>query len=370
MRHTRAIIDLAAIRNNLAIIQQHISPPSGVIAVVKANAYGHGLVEIAKASLEAGCSHLAVAVPDEGALLRSAGITAPIVILGLAAPEEAAACAERQLIATVCAEEHLPPLARAAHAYRQPVQVMLKVDTGMNRIGAPPQEALRLAGLLHEAEGLAFSGLFTHFASAGGPDLAYAKKQLAILQDLLAKLKTRGILPPVISAAASSAIFTLPGSHFSLVRAGIIMYGLESSEFLAQQVRFQPALQWVTRVSHVKKVSQGSLVGYEMTWRAEEDCWIATLPVGYGDGYSRLLSNKGFVLVGGRRRPIVGNVCMDQLMVSLGKECDAKPGDEAVLVGSQGRERVSFAELAKIVGTINYELACNISARVPRVYIN
>jgi alanine racemase len=342
---------------------------TGIAAVVKANAYGHGLIRVADAALEFGCSHLAVAVADEGAALRRAGLKAPVIILGLISPQEALLCAENDLLVTVSAEEHLPPLKEAARAVGRSVGVLLKADTGMNRVGAVGPDAVDLAVKLSETAELVFYGMFTHFASAGGPDLRYAATQLSSFERLLAELSERGVRPPVISAAASGAVFNLPGSHFSLVRAGITMYGLSASEFLRERLKLQPALRLITRVAQLKKIAAGSAVGYEMTWRAERDTFIATLPVGYGDGYNRRLSNKASVLIAGRRRPVVGNVCMDQLMVSLENDGGVRVGDEAVLVGSQGGEEITLEELARLAGTINYELACAITERVPRIYV-
>ncbi|MDR3349012.1 MAG: alanine racemase [Acidaminococcales bacterium] len=370
LRHTQAIIDLAAIKDNLRTIKNQLAnPKTGVMAVVKANAYGHGLTAVAETALSAGCSHLAVALPDEGVALRQAGIAAPVIVLGLIAPDEADVCARHNLTVTVCADEHLPPLAAAARKTGRPVGAMLKVDTGMNRIGASHAEAIKLAGRLKNMAGLHFSGLFTHFASAGGPDLAYAHEQLGKFRALVGRLEETGLRPPLVSAAASGAIFTLPDSHFDLVRAGVAMYGLYPSDFIAARYKLSPALQLATRISYIKGLSANESVGYEMAWRAKEDCRIAVLPLGYGDGYSRLLSNRAQVLIGGRRCAVVGNVCMDQMMVCLGANCDAKAGDQAILVGRQGGEAITLEELAQTVGTINYELACNIAARVPRVYV-
>ena len=370
MRHTKAIIDLAAIKNNLKVIKGRLrNPGTGVMAVVKANAYGHGLTVVAEAALSAGCSHLAVALPDEGVALRQAGIAAPVFVLGLIAPEEADVCARHNLTVTVCASEHLPPLVAAAKKTGRPVGVMLKADTGMNRIGAKEADAVKLAGQLKNMAGIHFSGLFTHFASAGGPDLSYAKEQFGKFRELVSRLEEMGLRPPLVSASASGAIFTLPDSQFDLVRAGLAMYGLYPSDFIAARHKLSPALKLATRISYVKDVAKGAAVSYEMTWRAKENCRIAVLPLGYGDGYSRLLSNRAEVLIGGRRYGVAGNVCMDQMMVCIDDNYDIKAGEEAVLVGEQGEDAITFEELARSAGTINYELACNIAARVPRVYI-
>ena len=368
MRYTQAIIDLAAIRGNLGLIKQKLAASGRLMAVVKANAYGHGLVRVAKAALESGCEQLAVAIPEEGIVLRAAGVAAPIAVLGLIPPEQAEECVINRLTVTVCEHGHLPPLSQAARKYGLPAGVLVKVNTGMNRIGANPREVPALIAAINQTPGISWAGLFTHFASAGGPDLSYADKQLDNFKQLLQTLTEGGLKPPLISSSASGAVFNLPHGHFDLARVGIAMYGLYPSDFIAQEHKLCPALQLVTRIAQIRAVAAGEPVGYEMNWREEENCLIAVLPVGYGDGYSRSLSNKASVLIGGRRYPAVGNICMDQMMVCLGQNSAAQPGDQAVLVGRQGGESITLEELALQANTINYELACNIAARVPRIY--
>ncbi len=369
MRHTRAIIDLSAIKHNIAIIKQQLKPGTDVIAVVKANGYGHGAIEVARAALSAGVTRLAVAIPDEGVELRAAGITAPIIVLGLIADEEALLCAENHLTVTVCAPEHLPSLSRAAQRTGCPVSIVLKTDTGMGRIGAKKREALELAQVIKNSPGLDLASLFTHFASADKKDLTQAKQQLADFNLLLKNLEDLGLRPPLVSASASAAVFSLPDSQFDSVRLGIAMYGLYPSDEIRRYVELKPALSLTSRISYVKKLPAGSPVGYGATYHTKRDEYIATLPLGYGDGYSRRLSNQARVLINGRSYPVIGNVCMDQFMVSLGSDEAAQAGDLAVLVGQDGGECISLEELAALAGTINYELTCNISARVPRMYI-
>ncbi len=368
MRHTRAIIDLGAIKHNIRILKERLRPGAGITAVVKANGYGHGAVEVARAALMAGARDLAVAIPEEGKELREAGITAPITILGLIAPEEALLCAESGLTVTVCHPQHLPPLTAAAQQSGRRINTLLKIDTGMGRIGADAETAAAMAEIIPQSAGLKWAGVFTHFASADSGDLTEAKRQLAQFKDILCQLENGGLKPPFISAAASAAAFSLPESQFDSVRLGIAMYGLYPSEEIRRYVQLRPALSLLTRISHIKKVPAGAGIGYGPTYRAQADEYIATLPLGYGDGYSRLLSNKAKVLINKEFYPIVGNICMDQMMISLGKETDLKTGDLVTLVGAQDEKRVTLEELAALVGTINYELACNISARVPRVY--
>ena len=370
MRYTKAIIDLQAIKYNLAIMKNAIKKDTNIIAIVKANGYGHGAVEIAKTALEAGCSHLAVAFPQEGVILRQAGITAPILILGLIAPQEAQTCIDNNLIVTIAMAEHLPPLITAAQNSNTTAQTFLKIDTGMNRIGTDTQNAINLASKIKETDHIELLGLFTHFASAGGSDLSYAKLQLARFQATIEQLEKLQLKPDLVSAAASSAILNFPESHFNLVRAGVAMYGLHPSAHLQKKYQLQPALSLTTNISYIKKLPANSSIGYEMTYQTKEDTYIATLPLGYADGYNRLFSNKAHVLINGKRYKIAGNVCMDQLMVDLGQDSTIKVGDEVTLIGKQKNDAITLEELADLACTINYELACNLSLRVPRIYLN
>ena len=372
MRYTRAIINLKNIRENLSTIKRNLINPekTSIIAVVKANAYGHGLIEIAKTATDWGTSHLAVAIPEEGLALRQAQINSPIILLGLIPPHDALLCVQQDLIVTVCQQDHLPPLIAAAKKLGKKTSVLIKFDTGMNRIGTDHQGVINLAKQISALDEIEFHGLFTHFASAGGPDLTYAKMQAVKFQALINDLQALGLRPPLVTTSASSASFTMPHCQFNAVRAGIAMYGLYSSNHLQAQYPLNPALKLVTNIAHLKKLPANQSVGYEMTYHTEKECYIATLPVGYGDGYSRSLSNKARVLINDKYYPLCGNVCMDQMMVCLDVENKAQVGDEVVLIGTQGEYSISLEELAQTAGTINYELACAIAARVPRKYVN
>ena len=370
MRCTRALIKLDAIKYNISLMRKQMENTNiGIMAIVKANAYGHGLVPVAKAAVEAGCSHLGVAIPEEGIALRESGIKEPILVLGLIAPEQAGECIANSLTVTVFDKTHLSCLIDAAGQNGVKAKIALKSDTGMHRIGADNDGILEMAEFVQKQPLLSFDCLFTHFASAGGPDLEYAKKQEKLFAKLVKSLEEKGMRPPLVSACASGGMLTMPESRYDLVRAGISMYGLYPSDFIREKYAFKQAMSFVTQISHIKKVEKGTPIGYEMTWSAETDVYIATLPVGYGDGYSRLLSNKGYVLIGGEYCPIAGNICMDQMMVCLGEKTVACVGDEAVLVGSQEGKSITFEDIATLTGTINYELACAVAARVPRIYI-
>ena len=370
MRHTQAIIDLAAIKHNILALKEQLSATTGVTAVVKANGYGHGAIQVAQAALSAGAQDLAVAIPEEGRQLRAAGINAPIFILGLIAPEEAPLCVANDLTITVCHPTHLPPLAAAAQQSGRRAKVMLKIDTGMARIGADAINAIKLAKAIAALPALDWQGVFTPCASADAADRAFARQQLAVFNQILAALGSQGLQPPLVSAAGSAAAYSLPDSRFDRVRLGIAMYGLYPSEEICRYAKLKPALHLTTRISYIKKVPPGTGIGYGSTYHTKASEYIATLPVGYGDGYSRLLSNKAQVLINGSFYPVVGNICMDQLMVSLGTGTCAQVGDLVTLVGEQAGRQITLEELSALVGTINYELACNISDRVPKIYIS
>ncbi|EGO64286.1 alanine racemase [Acetonema longum] len=370
MRPTFAQINLAAIRHNLQQVKQTIAPGVRIIAVVKSNAYGHGAVPVSRALLEAGADSLAVALPEEGVQLREAGIQAPILVLGMFLPEQAGLYVEYDLTAAVVTERCLTALAEAARRKTSYATVMVKLDTGMGRIGIFPSQLLSFLEMIKQRKELRLAGMFTHLACADAANKDHACSQLAIFQSSVQQAREHNILLPLVSAANSATIIDLPPGHCSAVRPGIILYGLPPSHEMQQHLNLKPAMELKTRVVYVKHVPANTSVSYGYTYSTSQPTWLATLPLGYGDGYNRHLSNKAQVLIGGKRRPVVGRVCMDQIIVDIGDTCDVKIGDEAVLFGRQGAEEISIAELADLSGTISYELLCAISARVPRIYVD
>lgn len=365
VRPTAAFINLAAIRHNLQAIRNTIAPDVGIIAVVKANAYGHGSVQVSKTALQAGASALAVAIPEEGQQLRQAGITAPIMVLGLSLPEAAPYYVKSNLIATVSTPEGVTALIQAARRLGRRAAVTVKVDTGMNRIGLLPVQALSFIQWIREQPELDVYCVMTHLACADEADKTAANQQLQ-------RFSTLQTIAPgsLLSAANSAGIIDLTHSHLSAVRPGIIMYGLPPSRELSRNLNLRPAMQLKTRIVLIKKVAKHSPISYGATYTTTDDVYVATLPIGYADGYSRHLSNKAFVLINGKRRRLIGRVCMDQCLVELGPVCDAAIGDEVVLFGRQGHEEITVTELAALAGTINYDLLCAVSPRIPRVYID
>lgn len=370
MRPTVAYVNLAAIRHNLHVIRESIGPDAQIIAVVKANAYGHGAIPVSHTLLLAGATSLAVALPEEGEQLRQAGITVPILVLGLSLPEVADHYVEHGLTATVSTLEGVTALAQAARKQGSKASVMVKLDTGMSRIGLPPDQMIDFVQRITMFPEIELRGIFTHLATADAYDKTLAYAQLVAFEQVLSKLTGTALIAPIVSAANSATIIDLPRGIFSAVRPGIILYGLSPSNEMHHKLDLQPAMELKTKIVYIKQVPRGTSVSYGSTYTTTKNVYLATLPIGYADGYSRHLSNKAPVLINGIRRKVVGRVCMDQIIVELGETCDAQIGDEAVLFGRQGTEEITVTELAHLAGTINYELVCAVSARVPRVYLN
>lgn len=369
MRPTILEIDLHAIRHNFQKVRQLLAPSIQIMAVVKANAYGHGAIHVSKAVLSAGAHALGVALPEEGMELREAGLHAPIFVFSLALPEQARIFIEYNLIPTICHLETARAFAELGKRNNSLMPVMVKVDTGMGRIGLRPEETINFIKQIADLPGLKVQGVYTHLAKADSFDKTYTHYQINQFQETLRQIKAAGIKLSWISAANSAAILELEEAHFNLVRPGIILYGLPPSSEIKPRVKLLPAMQFKTKIVFIKEVPAGTSIGYGGTYITPQRTFIATLPVGYADGYSRHLSNKAHVLIGGKRRKVVGTVCMDQVMVDVGPAGDVHIGEEVVLFGRQGEEEITVTELADLAGTINYELVCAISSRVPRVYL-
>lgn len=336
------------------------------MAVVKANAYGHGLVEVAKYA-ENRTEYLGLAIPEEGKTLREAGVKSPIHIFGLPAKRQAELYPRFNLEATVCSLEEARWLQSGAERAGSIIDVHLKVETGMNRIGARIDELPMLIRSLRRYRRLRIKGLFSHFASAEESDKSFAREQLNRFHRALEVAEKEGLSPELVHMANSGAILDLPESYFSMVRAGIMMYGYYPSADTTESVRLRTAMTLRTKVSYVKRIDAGETVGYGRRFVARRRTKIATLPVGYADGFTRLLSGKASVLINGKPFPVVGTIAMDQMMVDVGKE-DVEVGDDVVLLGSQGASTISAWDIARKLGTVPYEVCCWVSSRVPRLY--
>jgi alanine racemase len=360
-----AEIDLGAIRHNVETLCA-AAAPAVVWANVKANGYGHGAVEVAGAALRGGASGLCVALVQEGLEVRSAGFDCPVLVLSEQPPSELGEAIASGLDLTVYSYAQLEAIA-AAGGRQHPVH--LKVDTGMRRVGAAASDALALAEAIGDSAAVRLAGVCTHLAIADEPTDPFTAAQLEMFDDILTALKVAGHDPPLVHAANSAATLAFPDSRFDMVRAGIAVYGIAPGPALEQPASvLRPALSLRSRVSYVKTVRAGDRISYGLRHRFDGNTNVATLPIGYADGVPRrLFDTGGEVLIGGRRRPIVGVVTMDQLMVDCGADAVAV-GDDAVLIGTQGRESITTTEWANRLGTISYEIVCGISSRVARRY--
>ncbi|WP_366922921.1 alanine racemase [Metallumcola ferriviriculae] len=371
LRPVWAEIDLGAIKNNIREIRRITSPQAQVMAVVKANAYGHGANEVSEVALKNGAQWLGVALLQEAIQLRNTGIDAPILILGYTPLTQLPAVVDWDLRQTIYSLEQAKSLSTAALSRGKKAKAHVKLDTGMGRIGLLPEE-VSLKTILEMARlpGLELEGIYTHFAVADAADKRYTAKQLQWFSWFLDRLKQLGLEFLLRHAANSAAVIDLPEAHFDLVRPGLIIYGLyPSKEVKRERIDLRQAMALKAELSYVKKVGAGTAISYGCTYITKDDAVIASLPLGYADGYTRLLSNRAEVLIQGRRVPMVGRVCMDQCMVDVTDIKSAvSMGDEAVLIGGQGDEFISVEELADQIGTISYEVVCMISYRVPRIY--
>jgi alanine racemase len=366
-----AEVDLAAVRENVRVLRAAVAP-ARVLAVVKADGYGHGSVRVARAAIEAGAVGLGVALVEEGVTLRDAGIDAPILVLSEPVPDAAATVVAFGLTPVVYTAAGIEALAKAvaASAAEQPLPVHLKVDTGMHRIGVAEREAPHLARLVVAHAELRLAGVCTHFAVSDEPDNPYTNEQLERFDRVLTAIRAEGIDPGVVHTANTAGALAFPAARCDMVRAGIGIYGVAPAPELSGVVPLRPALAVKARVSYVKPVAAGERVSYGLRYALPRDAHIATVPIGYGDGVPRnLAGHGGEVLVHGRRCPIAGTVTMDQLMVDIG-DLPVERGDEVVLLGRQGAEEITADEWAKRLGTIAYEIVCGIGPRVPRVYID
>ncbi len=365
---TWASIDLAAVRHNVREAQRLAGDGVGVAAVVKANAYGHGAVPVARAAAEAGAAALVVANAREGVELREAGIAAPIIIAGASFPSDADAIVAHGLEPCLAPPELLEAVAEAAERRGVTARVHIMADLGMGRDGVTWGEALGLAERLHETPRVILEGVASHFPTADDIDTSFSEAEIAHFERLLAEIEARGHQPRRVHLANSAALLRLPDARFNMVRAGIMLYGMAASPVVEGMAGWRPALSWRTRVAYVRAVAAGTPIGYGHIWTAPRDTVLATLPVGYHDGYLRCYSNNADVLLRGQRAPVVGRVSMDYTVVDTGHIPGVAVGDVATLIGCDGDETIRAEELAERRGTIPYEVTCAIGPRVERRY--
>jgi len=364
-------VNLDNLAYNIRQIKNNIKAPASIMGIVKADGYGHGAVEISRVLLEEGVQRLGVAVLDEGIALRQEGIDVPILVLGYTPPQLFDKVLEHRITPTLYNYQDALRLSELASKNGSSVKVHLKLDTGMGRIGMiPGQDSLDMVSNIYALPGIKIEGIFTHFSVADEKDKTYTREQFKKFTGFVNALKERGIDIPLRHAGNSAASIDLPETHLDMVRPGVILYGLYPSDEVEKgKLSLKPLASLKTVISHVKTVPSGTSVGYGRKYISAGERVIATLPIGYADGYTRLLSGKASVLVHGTRAPLAGNICMDQCMIDVTGIDGVKVGDEVVLMGSQGEETITAEELASLLGTINYEIVCLIGKRVPRVYI-
>jgi alanine racemase len=369
------MIHLDALRRNIAFVRS-LAGDRKILAPVKADAYGHGAVEIARAALGAGVSHLGVARVSEAVELRSAGIDASVLLFSIPSPDEIEAAVVQDvtcLVSDIPFAEAIDTYARKNH---KTASIHIKIDSGMGRIGVTPEDAPELARFISQKKFLRFDGVCTHLSVSDSDvpsNIEYTKWQIARFSKAVDMIRRAGINPGIVHAAASGGTLLYPASYFDMVRPGIMLYGYAPSNDVVEKAKVRPVMELVTKVSFLKKVRKGEAVSYGRKWTAPEDTTVATLPVGYADGLPRTASGKLFVAINGRRYPQIGTICMDQCMVDLGPDTPVRLWDDVTIFGGShdtGPETapLTAASIADITGTIPYEILCGIGKRVPRVY--
>ncbi len=373
-RPTRAVVDLTAFSRNLRRVREYVGLDVLILAVVKGDGYGHGAAEVARTAITAGARWLGVAIPEEGILLRQAGLKVPILVMGPTTPLQASLVVDASLDQMVCTLHSAEVLSQLASSRGKRVGIHLKVDIGMSRVGVTPQEMLPFARALQKLPGVDLRGLMGHIATADSPldhpGTSVARAQIAQFWEVEHTLREAGISLPLRHLANSAAVVQHPRAHADLVRPGIILYGYSPVKGKSSRdLGLVPVLSLRSEIAALREIEPGTGVSYGRTFVATQRTRVATVPIGYADGYSVRLSNVGQVLVHGRRVPVIGRVCMDMLMVDVTALSGVAVGDEVVLYGRQGEEEVTVEEVAERLGTISYEVLCAVGKRVPRVYL-
>lgn len=367
---THARIHLNHIQHNIEGIRKAVGENRKILIAVKANAYGHGAIEVSRMAERIGVDWLGVATVPEGIQLREAGIHLPILKFSPTFPEEMEAAVINQITLAVCDELNARDLQEICAKHELQAEIHLKIDTGMGRVGVLPSEAPGLAAWIEQqCPNIHLGGIFTHLPVSDSADPTFTHDQIQLFRNTIKNVETAiGRKVEITHCANSGAVLAHPEGWLDMVRPGIMIYGFYPDAGTPQTIDLLPGLSFITRVSFLKKVQAGTSIGYGRTWVATEDTWIATIPAGYADGFNRLFSNMGRVLINGQSYPIVGRVCMDQSMVNLGPATDVKVGDEVVLIGRSANEEISAYEWAEKLNTITYEVTCQINSRVQRIY--
>lgn len=366
-RPTHAEIRLGALRRNYQKVKDVAGNGVKIMAIVKANAFGHGLCEIASALASEGVDYLGVALLEEAIALRERGIATPILVLGVPNDDQIPFFLSYEIDFTVSSVEKAKTISETARAMHRTARIHLKIDTGMGRIGVDWDAPDSVFDVFYRLPNLDMVGIFSHLATAGD-DLAFAREQVRRFRWSVGAVGFRHPLPPLLHMANSAGLINFPEARFTMVRPGIVLYGYEPSP--CRRLGVEPVMRLMSKIASVKKVKAGSSVGYGRSWIATEDTYIAAIPIGYGDGYSRSLSNKGEALIRYKKYPIVGMICMDWLMVNLGPNTEIRENDDVLLFGEKDGESIPGERLCRLSGATLSEIPCIVSARVPRIYLD
>ncbi len=369
MRATRAEVDLSAIKYNIAQIKKRVGPEVRILGVMKANAYGHGLVPTTKAVIEAGAAYIGVAIADEGIEIRS-HTSLPILVFSPPFEDSLETYIRFDLDATITSVETAHALNTVARGAGKKARVQVEIDTGMGRGGFIPEVALDAIRTISRLDSLTVVGVYSHFATSDETNKDFANRQLAAFRKIAAAVRDMGMPPVIFHMANSGAIIDMPDAYFDMVRPGIMTYGYYPSLETSESVNIRPALSLKSNIALVKKFKPGMSVSYGRRYFVKKETRIAVVPIGYGDGFTRLLTGKSSVLIRGKRYPIAGTITMDHVMVDVGSDYEVQEGDEVILIGRDGEEVISAWDLAAQLGTIPYEVLCMINNRVPRIFTN
>jgi alanine racemase len=366
VRPTQLEVNLTKIRENFHTIKKHVGPAK-IMPILKANAYGHGLIKIAQLMQDLKADYLGVAVVEEGMLLREYGIKIPILVLGGIWGNQVPLFIKNDLTITASSIEKIIQINETAAKMNTKAKVHIKIDTGMERIGVHYYSAEKLLNTSLICKNIIVEGIYSHFANSDSKDLTHTKLQLERFSEVISFYEKKSLPFPLRHISNSGGILQMPEANFDMVRPGILLYGVYPSDEVPKLLNVMPALNWKSLVIYFKVIKPGHPVGYGLTWQSDKQVRAVTIPVGYGDGYFRNLSNKSEVIIRGKRFPLIGNVSMDQIIVNIDND-SAYNGDEVILLGSDGKVSITCEELARWAGTIPYEILTNINTRVPRVY--
>lgn len=371
LRPTYMEVDLDAIYQNVTNLKNSLEDGVKFLGVIKGDGYSHGIVPVAKTMIAAGADYFAVAIPEEGAEVRRAGIKdIGILVLGLSLKQSFPIAIENDLTLAVCEKNNILALNECAKQADKKVKVHVKIDSGMGRIGIRNDEELNeVLDTLALCDNIIVKGVFTHFATADEEEKAKTYKQIEKFEHMVNIIKARGY-NLLVHAANSAATIDYKQTHYNMVRPGICSYGYYPSECVSKNIELKPAFEWKTKVVYIKQIEKGDSVGYGFNYEAKDTRKIATLPIGYADGYKRSIGNIGYVLIRGQKAPVVGKVCMDQCMIDVTDIKDVCVGDDVVLIGKSGKQTITIEEMASWLGEVKYEMLAVITKRVPRVYVS